>query len=109
MESKTIYPAINSTNLSSKDDGKSEKVTLMKLQRDNWTEWKFFFTNLLVGRGHEEIFDPVWCLKNVNEKIFQKKSALAFTLLHSCLSTNLKPIAAATETFSNAMAVLAVW
>jgi hypothetical protein len=104
----TIYPAISSRNDSSdNDDNKTKKITLMKLRRDNWTEWKKFFTNLLVGRGHEEIFDNKWCLEHANKKVFWKKSALAFTLLHSCLSANLKPIAAASDTFAEAMASLA--
>ena len=63
--------------------------------------------NLLVGQGHEEIFDVAWCKEHANEKIFQKKSALAFTLLHSCLSANLKPIATASKTFAEAMTALA--
>jgi hypothetical protein len=73
----------------------------MKLRRNNWTEWKKYFKNLLVGRGHEEIVDNAWCLEHATEKIFRKKSALAFTLLHSCLSSDLKPIAAASETFAD--------
>ena len=63
--------------------------------------------NLLVGQGHEEIFNVAWCKEHVNEKFFQNKSALAFTLLHFCLSANLKPIAAASETFAEAMTALA--
>jgi hypothetical protein len=104
----TIYPAITSRNDSSSDDeGKTKKITIMKLCRHNWTEWKKYFMNLLVGQGHEGIFDVDWCKEHANEKIFWKKSALAFTLLHLCLSTNLKPIAAASETFTEAMMVLA--
>ncbi|KAA1067233.1 hypothetical protein PGT21_010931 [Puccinia graminis f. sp. tritici] len=79
-------------NDSSSDDDHHEKVTLLKLHRDNWTEWKNFFINLLVGRGHEEIFDKEWCKTHAKEKIFRKKSALAFTLLQSCLSSDLKPV-----------------
>jgi hypothetical protein len=92
---------------SSKDEARTEKITLMKLRRDNWTEWKKFFQNLLIGRSHEEICDDSWCLEHANKKVFRKKSALAFTLLHSCLSADLKPIAAAAETFANAMKDLA--
>jgi hypothetical protein len=104
----SIYPALTSKNDSSSDDeGKTEKITVMKLRQDNWTEWKKYFTNLLVGRGHEEIFKVVWFAEHANNKIFCKKSALAFTLLHSCLSANLKPISAASELFAEAMAALA--
>jgi hypothetical protein len=104
----SIYPAITSqNNYSSDDEIKTEKITMLKLRRDNWTEWKKYFTNLLVGRGHEEIFDVAWCTKHANEKIFRKKSALAFTLLHSCLLTDLKPVAAASKTFAKAMTALA--
>jgi hypothetical protein len=103
----TMYPAITlKNNSSSKDEGKTKKFTLMKLCHENWTEWKRFFKNLLIGCGHEEIFDNAWCLEHTNEKIFQKKSALAFTLLHSCLSANLKTITAASGTFSQEMEAL---
>ncbi|EFP80101.1 uncharacterized protein PGTG_05326 [Puccinia graminis f. sp. tritici CRL 75-36-700-3] len=94
-------------NDSSSDDDHHEKVTLLKLHRDNWTEWKKFFVNLLVGRGHEEIFDEEWCKTHAEEKIFRKKSALAFTLLQSCLSSDLKPVAAGADSFSKAMESLA--
>jgi hypothetical protein len=94
-------------NDSSSDDDRHEKVTLLKLHRDNWTEWKKFFVNLLVGRGHEEIFDKEWCKTHAKEKNFRKKSALAFTLLQSCLSSDLKPVAAAADSFSEAMESLA--
>ena len=102
---QTIYPAM-STNNSSNEDGKTERITLMKLCRDNWTEWHKFFKNLLIGQGNEEVFNEKWCLDHANEKIFREKSALAFTLLHSCVSADLKPIAAAAKTFSKAMAAL---
>jgi hypothetical protein len=102
-----IYPAITSHNNSSSDNEvKTEKINVLKLCHDNWTEWKKYFTNLLVGWGHEEIFDVVWCSEHAKDKIFSKKSALAFTLLHSCLLTDLKPIAAASKTFSEAMTAL---
>jgi hypothetical protein len=102
-----LYPAISNNDSSSEDKTKNEKLTLMKLCRDNWTEWKKFFNNLLVGRGHKEIFNPSWCAVKANQKNLLKKSALAFTLLHSCLSANLKPVAAASKTFAKAMSSLA--
>jgi hypothetical protein len=109
MDPNNIYPAMTSskTNSSSKDESKTEKVTLMKLRRNNWTEWKKFFKNLLVRRGHEEIFNVEWCTEHANNKLFRKKSALVFSLLHSCLSADLKPIAEAADTFANAMKDLA--
>ena len=70
-------------------------------------EWHKFFKNLLIGQGHKEIFDVQWCADHATEKIFCKKSALAFTLLHSCLLADLKPIAAAADTFSKEMTTLA--
>jgi hypothetical protein len=102
-----IYPAITSQNNSSSDDEvKTKKITVLKLYRDNRTEWKKYFTNLLVCQGHEEIFNVVCCAEHAKEKIFCKKCALAFTLLHLCLSTYLKPIAAASKNFSEAMTAL---
>jgi hypothetical protein len=95
-----LYPAITpKVDSSSDNDGKTKKITIMKLRCNNWTEWKKYFKNLLVGRGHEEIFDTQWCIKHANDKVFRKKSALAFTLLHSYLSSNLKPVATAAKTF----------
>jgi hypothetical protein len=55
---------------SSSDNKHHEKVTMLKLHRDNWTKWKKIFINLLVGRGHEEIFDPEWCKTHAKEKVF---------------------------------------
>jgi hypothetical protein len=107
MEGSNLYPALTSKNDSSSDDnGKTKKVLLMKLCCDNWTKWKKFFTNLLIGCGHEEIFNEKWCLEHANEKIFRKKLALASMLLHSCLSADFKPIAAASDSFTEAMAAL---
>ena len=48
-------------------NGHLEKVQMLKLTCDNWTEWKKFFKDLLVGRGCKEIFDLDWCKKNVDE------------------------------------------
>ena len=73
MENTNIYPAIPSKNDSFIDDnGKTKKVTLMKLCCNNWTEWKKFFKNLLIGCGHEEIFNEKWCLEHLNKKIFSR-------------------------------------
>ncbi|EHS64255.1 uncharacterized protein PGTG_22171 [Puccinia graminis f. sp. tritici CRL 75-36-700-3] len=94
-------------NDSSSGEEHQEKAKLLKLHRDNWTEWKQFFVDLLTGQGHEEIFDPIWIEEHKKEKIFRKKSALAFTLLRQCLSSDLKPIAAAANTFTDAMKDLA--
>jgi hypothetical protein len=102
-----MLKTLEKMNDSSSDNERQEKVHLLKLNCDNWTKWKKFFVNLLTGRGHEEIFDPVWCKTHKDAKVFRKKSALAFTLLSQCVSSDLKPVAAATNTFSAAMKELA--
>ncbi|EFP84335.2 uncharacterized protein PGTG_10055 [Puccinia graminis f. sp. tritici CRL 75-36-700-3] len=99
----SIYPAVSPIDESSSNDERHEKVSMLKLTRDNWTEWKKFFVDLLTGWGHEEIFDEAWCKIHAKEKVYRKKSVLAFTLLRSCLSSDLKPVAAAADTFNNAV------
>jgi hypothetical protein len=50
MDSTVLYPvAATESDSSSENDGKTEKITVMKLCRNNWTEWKKYFKNLLVG------------------------------------------------------------
>jgi hypothetical protein len=100
MADNQVTPQVND---SSSNNNNSGKVLIVKLRRDNWTEWKKIFTNVLIGCGHEEVFDVQWCPLNKDKKIFRKKSMLAWTLLHASLSADLKPIAAASEKFSKAM------
>jgi hypothetical protein len=100
----SLVPQVND---SSSDNNNSGKVSIGKLLCENWTEWKKIFPNVLIGCGHKEVFDENWCCHNKDKKIFWKKSALAWTLFHSSLLANLKPITAASDSFSKAMIALA--
>ena len=102
-----IASIASKNNESSSDDNRSEKVSIVKLHCDNWTEWKKIFTNFLIGHGNKEVFDENWCINNKDKKIFCKKSTLAWTLLHSSISSDLKPIAEAHDSFALAMVALA--
>lgn len=104
MADNQVIPQVND---SSSNNNNSGKVLIVKLCRDNWTEWKKIFTNVLIGCGHKEVFNVQWCLLNKDKRIFRKKSVLAWTILHASISADLKPIAAASENFSKAMISLA--
>ena len=104
MDSKTVYLAINTINSSSKDDGKTEKVTFMKPRCNNGTECFFYQSVSWVWPWRD--FWSQMVLKKCKQEVFCKTWDFAPTLLHSCMLSNLKNIEEVAETFSEAMTAL---
>ncbi|KAI7960727.1 hypothetical protein MJO29_005795 [Puccinia striiformis f. sp. tritici] len=67
-------PSLNNTVVTTSDESSSDDscpqkvVSILKLNGDNWMEWKKPFKDLLIGEGHEEVFDAEWFKTHMKEK-----------------------------------------
>lgn len=103
------YPINIPTSEESDNDDYSTKTKIVKLNRNNWHDWKSAFEDVIVGKGHEEILSKDWIKENLATKTYRRKNALALSLLRTSVDKDLQScIKASKSNFSRAYQALAL-
>lgn len=71
------------------DDNYTTKSKIVKLNRNNWHHWKSAFEDIIIGKGYKEILDKEWIKNNAHTKTYQRKKALALSLLRNSIERDL--------------------
>lgn len=100
---------INIPTSEESDDDYSTKTKIVKLNRNNWHDWKSAFEDVVIGKGHEEILSEDWIKEHLDSKTYRRKNALALSLLRTSVDKDLQScIKASKSNFLKAYKALAL-